>query len=145
MNLEAIAEALAVQKPESPMAMIDAEEVRLERFGNIAFTGFAVVILVAVAAIIFLIITRMILSGTQPWTGALLTAFIVFAALTLGYVFWRESIKEKRAALLKKGRANLAAQDDPDQAQLNPSSFEPVPSVTERTTRELSARPRHRE
>jgi hypothetical protein len=144
MNLEQIATALISQKPENPVEILEAEATRLERFGNIAFAGFAAVIALGIAGLIFVIITRMILSGTQPFTGALLAAFIVFAALSLAYVFWRESLKDKRAGLVKRGRANLARPEGAE-LQLNSATFQPAASITERTTRDLSVHPRDRQ
>ena len=140
MNLEVIAIA---QKPENPIEMAEAEARRLERFGNFAFAGFAAVVAIGIAGLIFVIITRMILSGTQPFTGALLAAFIVFAALSLAYVFWRESVKDKRAELVNQGRANLA-RPERGELQLNSATFESASSITDRTTRDLSTHPRGR-
>lgn len=78
----------------------------------------------------------MILSGTQPWSGALLVAFIVFAAHTLGYVFWNESLEEKRAKL-RPASTNIESRSVSTANLLEGSTLEPVASVTENTTAKL--------
>lgn len=95
MNLTDIASSYLLQFPQGAAADIKRQERMLESFGRIAFGGFGLVILTAIGAIIYLIVTRMILSGTNFWSGILLVAFIIFAGLSLGYVFLQESIKEK--------------------------------------------------
>lgn len=142
MNLDAVADALLNQRPPGIADKLDLEERRLELFGKIAFTGFGTVIFLAIAAIVFVIVTKMVLSGTQPWVGGILAAFVVFAGLALGYVFWRETLQEKRSMLKKQGRANLADPGTTDLQMLNESSIEPAVSVTEHTTRKLAREPR---
>lgn len=139
MNLEKSAASLLEQFPAGDRLDLKREEQMLEKFGKVAFTGFGIVIAIAIASIIYYIATKMIVSGSQPLAGVLLIAFIIFAGLALGYVFWQESLKEKR----KKHEATPAR--DLRSAQtgklLPESDLEPVPiSVVEGTTDLLPAK-----
>ncbi len=102
----------------------------LERFGQIAFGGFGVVVLTAIAGLIYWIVTKVILTGESFWGGILLIAFMVFAALTLAYVFLRESINEKK----QKINPQLAGNPDASVPRLGDATFQPAVSVIEDTT-----------
>ncbi len=140
MNLEQTALSVLEQFPTGQSFSIQRQERMLERFGQIAFGGFGVVVLTAVGGFIYLIITKLILTGVNFWGGILLTAFILFAGLTLAYVILNESLKEKRSKLnpaAATGGAELAA---PETGRLLPEKdFEPAASVTEGTTRLLAS------
>ncbi|MFN0278408.1 MAG: hypothetical protein ACKVRN_07380 [Pyrinomonadaceae bacterium] len=133
MNLEETAASVLEQYPTGRRVDLQKEERLLEKFGDIAFTGFGIVIGIAVLGIIYAIVTKMILSGTQPFSGILLVAFITFAALSLGYVFWREALEERKhkveAAPGSRGELTVMPEK-----LLHESTFEPIPSVTEDTT-----------
>lgn len=141
MNLERSAASLVEQFPDAPRADLQREERMLERFGTVAFGGFGVVVLLAIAGLIYWIVDKAILSGEGPLMGVLLIAFLVFAALSLGYVIWRESLKEKRAKLDVAPGRNLATAEAETGRVLHEGSFEAVPSsVVEETTDLLPAR-----
>ena len=117
------------------MIELDRREQRLERFGRIAFGGFGIVVGIAVLGIIGTIVSRMILTGSQFWVGILLVAFIIFAALTLAYVFFNEDLKEKRKALSKARNSERAPELDVDTNRLlNQPPAGRVASVIEDTT-----------
>lgn len=133
LNLEKSAESLLEQIPSAESAGLLKRERNLEKFGKVAFTGFGLVLLTGICAIIYLIITKVILSGNSVFGGIMLIAFIIFSALALTYVALNEDLKEKRQ------KANPALQNDlpekKDTAKLlEDKPFEPVPSVTENTT-----------
>jgi hypothetical protein len=130
MNLTDIAASFLQQFPHEGTANIQKQERMLERFGQIAFGGFGVVVLAAVAGIIYWIVTKVILTGESFWGGILLIAFIVFAALTLAYVFLRESIKEKK----QKINPQLAGNVNASVRRLGDAAFQPAMSVIEDTT-----------
>jgi high-affinity Fe2+/Pb2+ permease len=104
----------------------------------IAFAGFGVVIAAGIGAMIYAIIVNMVLNGTRPAFGILLIAFLLFAAMALGYVVWREALNEKRAKLRTSVEPNALP---PPSASTGPlledGSIEPAPSVVEDTTRLL--------
>jgi hypothetical protein len=130
MNLTDIAASFLQQFPQEGIANIQKQERMLERFGQIAFGGFGVVILAAVGGIIYWIVAKTILTGESFWGGILLIAFIVFAALTLAYVFLRESIKEKK----QKINPQLAGNVNASVRRLGDAAFQPAMSVIEDTT-----------
>ena len=133
MNLEQSAHSLLEQFPNKQRLDLQREEKMLERFGKVAFTGFGIVIGIAVLAMVYLIFEDMVLSGKQPLPGLLLIAFIVFAGLTLGYVIWNENLKEKRAKI-DATPAVPAEEARPTGKLTDGADFEPVPSVAENTT-----------
>jgi ABC-type transport system involved in cytochrome bd biosynthesis fused ATPase/permease subunit len=145
MNLE-IAAASLVDQFGGERDDIKLSEQKLEQFGKFTFTGLGFVIGIGIIALIYWIVSQMIIGSAQPLVGILLIAFIVFAALSLGYVAWAEYLKEKKERLAK----NTASQNKtvtrlPETARLlNDPIIEPVPSVVEDTT-ELLRVPRSRE
>ena len=135
MNLEQISAALTDQYPKGSVIDLDRREQRLERFGQIAFGGFGIVIAIAIIGIIYAVITKMILAGDQPWAGVLLVAFLIFAALTLTYVVFNEDLKEKRKALRKQPALEPVAELVADTNKLlNQPPADQVASVIEDTT-----------
>ena len=77
----------------------------------------------------------MILSGTQPWAGALLVAFMVFAGLTLAYVIFSEDLKERRQKAAKRPAAEPLVDFARNTAKLlNSTPASHVSSVIEDTT-----------
>ncbi len=133
LNLEQTAASMLEQFPDGQRLELQQQEKTLEKFGNIAFGGFVVVIGIALCWMIYFVFEKMVLSGIQPFSGILLIAFIVFAALTLGYVIWRESLKEKRQKIVTaRGLDSLS--ESSSTKYLGETTFEPVPSVVEDTT-----------
>jgi hypothetical protein len=105
----------------------------LEKFGSVAFGGLGVVIGLGTLGIIYAILENMVLSGRRPYAGLLLVAFVIFAALSLTYVFWNEMLKDKR----RKLEQNAAPEPEIPRSTgklSDGATFERVPSVTERTT-----------
>lgn len=137
LNLEDTAKSLLAQIPSAETANLLKREQMLEKFGNFAFGGFGVVLLIAVGGIIYAIVQGMILSGKQPWVGVLLTAFIIFAVLTLAYVVFNEDLKEKKKKLSRQAQKELAEPKTTGKF-LEEKPFEPVPSVVENSTELLA-------
>ena len=142
MNLENSAASLLEQFPSKGRADLQLEEKRLQRFGQFAFTGFGIVIGLAILSMIYLIITKVIIAGDQLFGGIMFIAFIVFAGLSLAYVIWQESLKEKRARIaMAPGREITST--EPTGKLLDEGGFEPVPnSVVEDTTELLTTKSR---
>jgi len=136
MNLEQTALSVREQMGDEALLQIDAEQRKLERFGNVVFTGFGIVLIVGICALIGYVLQQMVFSGTRPLFGVLLAAFIIFAGMALTYVIWNESLKEKREKL--KTPRELPTPDP--NLQLPPrdtNDLIPVPSVIEDTTKLL--------
>ena len=144
MNLEQAAQSLLEQFPGGQSIDLARREQMLERFGKIAFGGFGIVLLLAVAGMIYTVIMKMVLAGEQPWAGVLLIFFMLFALLSLTYVIFNEDLKEKR----KKALHPAPVEPEPDSIVtgklLDEGHFEPIPTVTENTTDLLPSRNRER-
>jgi hypothetical protein len=133
LNLEDTAKSLLAQIPSAETAALMRREKMLEKFGNTVWSGFGTVTLIGIGALVYTIIASLVLSGKNPLLGILLAAFIVFAALTLIYVFFNEDLKEKRKKI------NPAAAPEFSEVKttgkfLEEKPFEPVPSVIEDST-----------
>ncbi len=133
MNLEQTAAALSEQFPGGKAAEIERAEQRLERFGQIAFGGLGIIVVLAILGMIYFIFTKMILGGTQPLAGVALILFLIFAAMSLAYVVFREDLNEKRKA------ARPSAATPPEIAHstnelLTEGTQMPIDSVVEDTT-----------
>ncbi len=133
MNLEQTAAMLSEQFPARKPVELERTERRIERFGQIAFGGFGVVLVIGVLGIIYTIISKMIVSGQQPWAGVLLVLFIVFAMLTLAYVVFNEDLKERKKAKPMMPPA-VPELDAAEANRLTEGTPMPVPSVVEDTT-----------
>lgn len=133
MNLELAARSLVEQFPAGERPDLERREQVLERFGNVVFGGFGIILLVAVGGIIYTIFTRFVLDGSQPWVGIFMIAFVIFAAMALVYVGFAEDLKEKR-----KRAASTPARDLGEAREtgrlIGEKEFIPVPIVTEHTT-----------
>ncbi len=135
MNLEQVSAAMTDQYPGGSSLELDRKEQRLERFGRVAFGGFGVVVGVAIIGLIGTIVSRMILTGSQFWVGVVLVAFIIFAALSLAYVFFNEDLKQKRKELGKRRDLQHQPTLDVDTNKLlNQPSARHAASVVEDTT-----------
>ena len=138
LNLEKSAESLLEQIPSAESAKLLKQQRNLEKFGNIAFGGFGVVLLIAILSIIYWIITTVILTGDSVVGGILQIAFIVFAALTLAYVAFNEDLKERKQKMNPALKKEIPEKRDTAKL-LEEKPFEPIPSVTEDTTELLYA------
>lgn len=139
MNIESAAEALIEQFPSAERADLLRKSQQLERFGRIAFGGFSVVLLIGVLAMIYAIITNMILTGQRPWFGSLLIAFIVLASLSLTWVVLNEDLKEKLAEARRPAELPNAHTAETGKLLTDPVDH-PISSVTEGTTELLTAK-----
>lgn len=143
MNLEPAAQSLLEQFPGGRDPDLIRRERRLERFGQFAFGGFGLVVVAAIIGLVYTIFTKMVLSGTQPWAGILLIAFLLFAAMTLAYVIFAEDLKDKRKKMRPSPVRELEGAADTGKL-LDEGQFVPIPTVTENTTDLLPSRNRER-
>lgn len=139
MSLESISAAMLDQLPAARQDLL-RQERRLEKFGNIAFGGFAVVLALGILGFLYYILTQMVLGEAQPLPGILLMAFIVFAGLSLAYVAWNESLKEKRKRLTDSAMRSPELMENEPRPALGDPVADWMPSVVEDTTRSLNRR-----
>jgi len=97
LNLEKSAESLIEQMPSAQSANLLRREKAIERFGNFALGGFGIVGVVGVASLLWILVTKVVLTGTNVFAAVLLISFFVFAILSLVFVVLNESLKEKKA------------------------------------------------
>ena len=133
LNLEKTAESMLEQIPSAESAELLKRQKNLEKFGNIVFGGFGVVILTAISAMIYFVFTKMILSGENIFAGILLIAFLVFAGLSLTYVAFNEDLKERKQKANPTLKNELTKKQDTAKL-LEEKPFEPIPSITENST-----------
>ncbi len=132
-NLEETAKSLLTQIPTAERADILRREKALENFGSFAWNGFGLICLLGIGALLYSIFDKMVWSGKNPLVGILLAAFIVFATLTLIYVFANENLKEKKKKLGAREQLELDAPKTTGKL-LEEKPFEPVGSVVENST-----------
>ncbi len=146
MNLEPAAQSLREQYPAGNRPDLDRREQRIEKFGQIAFGGLIIVIGLAVIGLVVVILDRIVFSGDPPLFGIGLIAFVIFAMLTLAYVFFREDLKEKRKkAGYDHAHTPPALQTPTVTGRLiEEKHFEPLSTVTENTTNLLPRRDQER-
>ena len=137
MNLEPSAISLREQFPDDARVDLQREEKKLEKFGTVAFGGFALMIGLAMCGFIYMVITEMVLTGNKAWIGILLIIFVIFTAMTVGYILRREALKQKRRRI-EKAPGLVTPPSPPTAKLLHPSTIEPVPSVVEHTTELLN-------
>ncbi|HLM00970.1 MAG TPA: zinc ribbon domain-containing protein [Pyrinomonadaceae bacterium] len=136
LNLEKTAESLVEQIPSAESARLLRREKLLERFGNFALGGLGAVILFAVAILIYYVIEKYLLGGTNIYFAVLAIGFIVFAFLSLIFVFFNETLKEKKAKINPALTNELTGKNETANL-LEEKPFAPARSVTENTTGSL--------
>jgi len=139
LNLEKSTESLIEQIPSAQSANLLRHEKAIERFGNFALGGLGVVGLISVTALLFSLVTQLIVSGTNIYTGLLLISFFVFAILSLIFVIFNETLKEKKAKVNHTLTNELTAAKNTGKL-LEEKSFESAASVTENSTELLYAK-----
>lgn len=132
LNLEKTAESLLEQIPSAESAKLLKQQRNLERFGSVAFGGLVLVLVVGIQFLLFYIFAKLVLTGGNVVGGIILMAFIVFAALTLVYVFLTEELREKKQNAKAVLQNQVEAKDTAKLLEGKP--FEPIPSVIENTT-----------
>jgi len=133
LNLEKSAESLIEQKPSARSANLIRGVKSIERFGNFALGGLGVVGVIGISVLLWILVTKVVLTGTNVFAAILLVAFFIFAILSLVFVVLNESLKEKKA------KVNPALADELTEAKntgklLEEKYFEPAASVTENST-----------
>lgn len=134
MNLEKSAESFIEQMPSAHSASLMRREKSIERFGNFALGGLGAVATVGVAALLWVLISKFLLTGTNVFVGILLTAFVIFAFLSLIFVVLNENSKERKAKInpVLSDALGEAKKETGKLLEEKPLDF--IPSVTENST-----------
>jgi hypothetical protein len=96
MNLGSTASALADQFPSGSPDEFAVQDRRTRLFGLIAVGSVVLVVGASLLALIYTIVTRMILTGREPVTGVLSILMIISLILVLAYVVYLVDLKMKR-------------------------------------------------
>jgi len=138
LNLEKSAESLLLQCSDEQNASLVKQSQTVEKFGNFALGGLGVVLLMAVSALIYFVFSKMILTGANILAGILIISFLVFAILSLAFVYLNEATKEKKAKTNSLPSDELTGKSETGKL-LEEKYFEPAASVTENSTELLFA------
>ncbi len=133
LNLEKSAESLVEQMPSAQTANLLKHEKLIERFGNFALGGLGVIGLIALTAGLYVLVTKLIITGTNIFAAILLISFFVFAILSLIFVVFNETLKEKKQKI-NSALGNESAEKKDTAKLLEEKLFEPAASVTENST-----------
>lgn len=133
LNLTDVSRALLEQIPSAESASLLRRERLIERFGNFALGGLGVVILCGVTALIYTLVEKFLVGGTNVYYAVFMIAFIIFAFLSLIFVIFNESLKEKKAKINPTLKNELSGNAKTERL-LEEKSFEPISSVAENTT-----------
>lgn len=133
LNLEQTALSLLQQIPSAESAKLLKHEQRVKNFGNFAVGSFGLAVFAAICGIVYMILTKMVLSGLNFWGGLLFIFFILSAGLLLAYVILNESINEKWQKKSAVSPGDVTAPKTTGKL-LDEGDSQPVPSVTENST-----------
>lgn len=133
MNLEQTALTLADQFGAVRNVPSQSIDRFFENLGKVAFGGFGTVLVIGLGFLLYTIFTRFILDGSQVTFGVFLFLFVIFASMSLSYVIYNESRKDRRAS--KHVEPSVRDLSAPDTGRFLTESAEmPIPSVVEDTT-----------
>jgi hypothetical protein len=136
LGLEKIAVTLNEQLPTRVDMNLQHEKERFEKLGVALLSVFGFGVL---TMILYGIVYKFMMSGGDILTGLAMIGFIIMIACGLGSVVLFAKAKEAgEAATKRKPQQNLAAGSESTKELLTEGRFEPVPSVTDRTTELLT-------
>ena len=143
LGLEKIALSLNEQLPTRVDVSLQQQKERFEKLGMAALSVFGLGVL---GIIVYGIVYKLMVSEGDILTALAATGFIIMIACGLASVFLFAKAKEAgEAATKRKPQQNLATESGSTKELLTEGHFEPVPSVTDRTTELLTVEKRDSE
>ena len=145
LSVEKLAGLISEQLPAGALAVSTPDEVarllRRKRGVERLLVGIGLTAgSVFVISLVVMIVVKIIIAKGHLLQGGLLLAFILAAAAALALVFYRETLAESLAARGVSPDAERKMPEGPATSMLLPEShFDPIPSVTDRTTELLAA------
>ncbi|MDI1240502.1 MAG: hypothetical protein PSX80_01110 [bacterium] len=133
MNLEQTAITLAEQFGTVRDLSSRSLERLFENLGKVAFGGFGTVLVIGLGFLLYTIFTRLILNGSQVAFGVFLFLFVIFASMSLIFVVYNESKKDRAGSQRLKLPGTTLPAPDTGKILTEPSQM-PIPSVVEDST-----------
>ena len=143
LGLEKIALTLDEQLPARVDVSLQQQKERFEKLGVAALSVFGLGVL---SLIVYGVVYKLMVSGGNILTGLAALGFIIMIACGLAsVVLFAKANEAGEAATKRKLQQNLAAGNESTKELLTEGHFEPVPSVTDRTTELLAVEKSDRE
>lgn len=143
LNIEKIGEILLQQIPSAESAELMKRHKNIEKIGTIGLTGIGIVGLFGIGAMIYSILIKMILSGTNIIGGIIIITFLIFAVMSLIYVVYMKALEDTEKKL-KRAKKIEVFESKKTAELLEEKPFSPVPSITESTTKSLHIEQKNR-
>jgi len=138
LSLEKTALSLSEQLPAKVDQSLQAQKDRLEKLGVAALSVFGLGFL---GFVLYLVVQKIMVKGDLLTVLGML-GFLIMAAFGLVSVFLFARAKELGAKSTKRQQQNLSSGSRPTKELMSEGHFEPVPTVTERTTELLAVEKR---
>ena len=134
LSLEKIAVSLSEQRPAKVDESLQQQKERLEKYGVAALGVFGLGFL---GFVVYLMVVKIIAKGGDPLTLFGMLGFLLMVVCGLAAVVLFARAKDLKDKSSKRQQQNLAGGTQTGQL-LSEGHFEPVPTVTERTTELLT-------
>jgi len=138
LGLEKIALSLTEQLPTTPVRSVKEQKERFEKLGVAALSVFGLGVL---SLIVYGIVYKMILSKGDLLTALAAIGLIIMIACGLASVIFFAKANEAGQEATKRKPQDLSSSESTKEL-LTEGHFEPVPTVTERTTELLAVEKR---
>lgn len=143
LGLEKIAVTLNEQLPARVDVSLQQQKERFEKLGVAALSVFGLGVL---SIIVYGVVYKLMVSGGNILTGLAALGFIIMIACGLAsVVLFAKANEAGEAATKRKPQQIPATESGPTKELLTEGHFEPVPSVTDRTTELLAVEKGDRE
>lgn len=131
LGLEKIAVSLTEQLPTKPNQSLQAKKDKFEKLGVATLSVFG---LGLVSFLLYSVVYKLMMSKGDILTGLAIIGFLIMVVCGIASVVFFAAAKEAGDEATKRQPQNLAGDSGPTKELLTEGHFEPVPSVTDRTT-----------